>query len=79
MVTKNLMVTLVELHDHICRSEKLTEGQISLQQSGLYGGVARCNPLLSEDTRKHLEFAEKHLKDPQTVRNNILWSDEPQF
>ncbi len=31
VVTKNLMVTLVELHDHICRLEKPTEGQTSLQ------------------------------------------------
>ncbi len=29
--------------------------------------------------KTHLEFAKKHLRDPQTVRNNILWSDEPQF
>ncbi len=27
----------------------------------------------------HLEFAKKHLKYPQTVRNKILWSEEPQF
>ncbi len=33
LVTKNLMVTLVELHDHICRWEKPTEGQTSLQHS----------------------------------------------
>ncbi len=29
--------------------------------------------------KTHLEFAKKHLKDPQTVRKKILWSDEPQF
>jgi hypothetical protein len=29
--------------------------------------------------KTHLEFAEKHLKDPQTLRNKILWFDEPQF
>ncbi len=29
--------------------------------------------------KTHLDFAEKHLKDPQTVRNKILLSDEPQF
>uniref|UniRef100_A0AAZ3SIQ9 Transposase n=1 Tax=Oncorhynchus tshawytscha TaxID=74940 RepID=A0AAZ3SIQ9_ONCTS len=23
-----------------------------------------------------LEFAKRHLKDPQTMRNNILWSNE---
>ncbi len=29
--------------------------------------------------KTHLEFAKKHLKDPQTLRNKILWSDEPQY
>ncbi len=29
--------------------------------------------------KTHLEFAKKHPKDPQTLRNEILWSDEPQF
>ncbi len=29
--------------------------------------------------KTHMECAEKHLKDPQTVRKKILWSDEPQF
>ncbi len=49
-------------------------------RSGLYGSVARLNPLFSVDTWKHTwNLQKKHLKDPQTVRNNILWSDEPQF
>ncbi len=29
--------------------------------------------------KTHLECAKKHLKDPQTLRNKILWSDEPQL
>ncbi len=29
--------------------------------------------------KTHLEFTKKHLKDPQTLINNIFWSDEPQF
>ncbi len=29
--------------------------------------------------KTHLEFAKKNLKDSQTLRNNILWFDEPQF
>ncbi len=28
---------------------------------------------------KSLELAKKHLKEPQTERNYIIWSDEPQF
>ncbi len=42
----------------------------------------RCQTQSSPQWRHmktHLEFAEKHLKDPQTLRNKILWSDEPQF
>ena len=26
-----------------------------------------------------LEFAKRHLKDSQTIRNQILWSDETKF
>ncbi len=33
LVTKKLILTLVELHDHICSWKKLTEGQTSLQNS----------------------------------------------
>ncbi len=40
LVTKNLMVTLVELHHHICRWEKPTEGQTSLQHSTNLGFMA---------------------------------------
>ena len=39
--------------------------------------MARQKPLLS---KKHmiarLEFAKRHLKDSQTMRNKILWNDE---
>uniref|UniRef100_A0AAZ3PCE9 Transposase Tc1-like domain-containing protein n=1 Tax=Oncorhynchus tshawytscha TaxID=74940 RepID=A0AAZ3PCE9_ONCTS len=49
----------------------------ALHQSGLYGRVARRKPLLS---KRHmtacLEFAKRHLKGSQTMRNKTLWSDE---
>ena len=49
----------------------------TLHQSGLYGRVARRKPLLSKSHMTAcLEFAKRHLKDSQTVRNKILWSDE---
>jgi hypothetical protein len=35
--------------------------------------VARWKPLLN---KRHLEFAKRHLKDSQTMRNYFLWSDE---
>ena len=49
----------------------------ALHQSGLYGRVAKKKPLLSKrPTTAHLEFAKRHLKDSQTMRNNIICSDE---
>ncbi|KAK3560299.1 hypothetical protein QTP86_006319 [Hemibagrus guttatus] len=59
------MVTLKELQ------------RFSVDQSGLYGRVARWKPLLS---KRHmtacLEFVKRHLKDSQTMRNKIVWSEE---
>ncbi len=77
---KNLMVTLVELHD----LQKSTEGQsqASLQHSIDLGFMAAGQTQSSPQwiqKKTHLESTKKHLKDPQTLRNKILWSDEPQF
>ena len=39
--------------------------------------VARRKPLLSKrHMTARLEFAKRHLKESQTMRNKILWSDE---
>ncbi|KAG2465666.1 TCB1 transposase, partial [Polypterus senegalus] len=79
-VTKNPMVTLSKLQrSSVERGEPSRRTTISaaIHQSGLYGRVARRKPLLSKrHVAAHLEFAKKHLKDSQTVRNKILWSDE---
>ncbi|KAG2460800.1 TCB1 transposase, partial [Polypterus senegalus] len=78
-VTKNQMVTLSELQrSSVERGEPLrTTISAAIHQSGLYGRVARQKPLLS---KRHmaacLEFAKRHLKDSQTMRNKILWSDQ---
>ncbi len=60
-----------------------TNTTATLHRSGLYASVARLNPLFSVDKHRwqcrQTQFAKKHLKDPQTVSNNIIWSDEPQF
>ncbi|KAG2457186.1 TCB1 transposase, partial [Polypterus senegalus] len=79
-VTKKPMVTLSELQrSSVERGEPSRRTTISaaIHQSGLYGTVARRKPLLS---KRHmaacLEFAKRHLKDCQTMRNTILWSDE---
>ncbi|KAI3357191.1 hypothetical protein L3Q82_015646, partial [Scortum barcoo] len=79
-VTKNLMVTLSELQrTSVERGEpsRMTTISAAIHQSGLYGRVARWKPLLSKrHMAAHLEFAKMHLKDSQTMRNKILWSDE---
>ena len=79
-VTKNPMFTLTELQSssvEMGEPSRRTTISAALHQSGLYGRVARRKPLLS---KRHmiacLEFAKRHLKDSQTMRNKILWSDE---
>ncbi|KAK3508007.1 hypothetical protein QTP70_010146 [Hemibagrus guttatus] len=79
-VTKNPIITLKELQSFsVERGEPSRRTTISaaLHQSGLYGRVARQKPLLS---KRHmtacLEFFKRHLKDSQTMRNKILWSEE---
>ncbi|XP_051784574.1 mediator of RNA polymerase II transcription subunit 21 isoform X1 [Erpetoichthys calabaricus] len=79
-VTKNPMATLSELQmSSVERGEPSRRTTISaaFHQSGLYGRVARRKPLLSKrDMAARLEFAKRHLKDSQTMREKILWSDE---
>ncbi|KAG2458520.1 TC1A transposase, partial [Polypterus senegalus] len=79
-VTKNPMVTLSELQrSSVERGEASRRTTISaaIHQLGLYGRVARRKPLLSKrHMAAHLEFVKRHLKDSQTMRNKILWSDE---
>ena len=79
-VTKNPMVTLTELQSssvEMGEPSRKTIPSAALHESGLYGREARRKPLLS---KRHmtagLEFAIRHLKDSQTMRNKILWSDE---
>ena len=78
--TKNPMVTLAELQRSFVQIGETSRRSMitaSFHQSGLYSRVARQKPLLSKKHMKAcLEFAKKHLKDSQTVRNKILWSDE---
>ncbi|KAG2470135.1 TCB1 transposase, partial [Polypterus senegalus] len=79
-VTKNPMVTLSELQRSSLEGSPLstrTTISAAIHQSGLYSRVARWNPLLSKRHMEAcLEFAKRHLKDSQTMRNKILWSDE---
>ncbi len=66
VVAKNPMVSLVELHDHIQmrKTYRRTNITATLHRAGLYSGVAKLYPLLSEDKRKtHLEKAPKGPSD----------------
>ena len=78
-VTKKPMGTLTGLQrSSVKKRESSRRTTISAAlQSGLYGRVARLKPLLSKrHMTAHLEFAKRHLKDSQTMRNKIVWSDE---
>ena len=79
-VTKNLIVTLSELQSssvEMGEPSRRTTISAAFQQTGLYGRVARRKPLLSKrQMTARLEFAERHVKDSQTMRKMILWSDE---
>ncbi|KAG2460036.1 TCB1 transposase, partial [Polypterus senegalus] len=78
-VTKNPMVTLSELQrSSVERGEPSRRTAISaaIHQSGLYGRVARQKPLLSKRYMPARLELKRHLKDSQTMRSKILWSDE---
>ncbi len=74
------MVTLVELHDRMWRN--LQKDKHHCNTPSIWA-LWQCSKIQSSlqcrHMKTHLEFAKKHLMDPQTVRNNILWFDEPQF
>ncbi|KAG2468840.1 TC1A transposase, partial [Polypterus senegalus] len=79
-VKKNPKITLAELQrcsqemGESCRKSTITA---ALHQSGLYGRVACQKPLLSaRHMTTRMEFAKRHLKDSEMMRNKILWSDE---
>ncbi|KAG2463554.1 TC1A transposase, partial [Polypterus senegalus] len=79
-VKKNPKITLAELQrcsqemGESCRKSTITA---ALHQSGLYGRMACWKPLLSaRHMTARMEFAKRHLKDSEMVRNKILWSDE---
>uniref|UniRef100_A0A671VMH4 Tc1-like transposase DDE domain-containing protein n=1 Tax=Sparus aurata TaxID=8175 RepID=A0A671VMH4_SPAAU len=79
-VKKNPKITVAELQRcsrEMGESSTKSTNTAALHQSGLYGRVARRKPLLSARHMKaRIEFAKKHMKDPQTMRNKILWSDK---
>ena len=80
-VTKNPMVTLTELQSssvEMGEPSRRTTISAALNQSGFYCKVARRKPLSKRHMTARLEFAKRQLKDSQTMKNKILWSDECQ-
>ena len=75
-VTKNPMVTLTELQSSCVEMGaplRRTTISAALHQSDLYGRVARRKSLVSKrHITFHLEFAKRHLKDSQNIKNKIL-------
>jgi hypothetical protein len=82
-VTENTMVTLKELQStsvEMGEPSRRTTIPTALHQSGIYGRVARQKPLFSKrHMTAHFEFDKRHLKDSQTMRNKMIWSDETKF
>ena len=79
-VTKNPMSTLTELQSSLAEMgepARRTTVSAAYHKSRLCGRVARQKPLLrNRHMTAHLEFAKKHVKDSESMRQKILWSDE---
>ena len=79
-VTKNPMTTLTELQSFLAEMGKPARRTIvsaALHKSRIYGRVARWKPLRRKrHMTAHLGFAKRHVKDSESMRKKILWSDE---
>ena len=74
------MTTMTELQSSLAEMgepARRTTISAALHKSRLYGRVARWEPLLR---RRHMtaqmEFVKRDMKDSESMRQNILWSDE---
>ena len=74
------MTTLTELQSYFAEmGEPVQKTTVSaaLHKSRLYGRVASPKSLLRKrHMTTHLEFAKRHGKDTESMRQKILWSDE---
>ena len=79
-VIKNQMTTLTELQSSLAQMGEpaiRTAVSAALHKCRMYGRVARQKPLLRKTHMAAcLEFAKRHLKDSESMRQNILWHDE---
>ena len=79
-VTKNPMTTLTEQQSSLAEMgdpTRRTTVSAALHKSRLYWRVAKWKPLLR---KRHmttcLEFAKRHEKNSESIKQKILWSDE---
>ena len=79
-VTKNPIITLTELQSSLVEMGEpngRTTVSAAFHKSRLYGRVARRKPLLRKrHMTAHLQFGKRYVKDSESMRQNILWSDE---
>ena len=79
-VTKNPMTTLTELQSSLAEMRepaRRTTVSAALHKSRFCGRVARWKPLLRKrHMTAHLEFAKRHVKDSERMRQKLLWADE---
>lgn len=75
----NSIVTLTELQCYfevMGEPSRRTTASAALHQSCLYGS-GKMEPTSQEKhMRACMEFAKRHQKDSQTMRNKMIWSDE---
>ena len=74
------MTTLTELQSSLAEMGEPTRRTTitaALHKSRVYGRVARRKPLLRKrHMTARLEFAKRHVKDCESITQNILLSDE---
>ena len=73
------MTTLTELQSSLAEMAEpagRTTVSATLHKSRLSGRVARQKPLLRKRHVIHLVFAKRHVKDSESMRQKMLWSDE---
>ena len=79
-MTKNPMTTLTELQSSLAEMGEPTGRptvSAALHKSRVYGRVARRKPLLRKrHMTARVEFAKRHVKASESMRQKILWSDE---
>jgi transposase len=76
-VTKNAMTPLTELQSSLAEIGEPARGITVSTALHQYGRVAKGKPLLRKKHMiAHLDFAKRHMKNSESIRQKIMWSDE---